>query len=62
MRILFVCRNFHDMAGGIERMATWIMNEMNEKGHQVSLITWDKEDAVPHYEISEKILTLLKRI
>ena len=31
MRILFVCRNFHDMAGGIERMATWIMNEMNEK-------------------------------
>jgi len=44
------------MAGGIERMATWIMNEMNEKGHQVCLITWDKEDAVPHYEISKKIL------
>ena len=62
MRILFVCRNFHDMAGGIERMATWIMNEMNKKGHQVCLITWDKEDAVPHYEISKNILWNISQI
>jgi len=56
MRILFVCRNFHDMAGGIERMATWIMNEMDRRGHQVCLITWDKKDAVSHYEMSKNIL------
>lgn len=56
MRILFVCRSFHDMAGGIERMATWMMNEMNERGHQIGLITWDHEGAAPHYLMSKNIM------
>ena len=39
--ILFACRNFNNMAGGIERMASLIMNEMVKRGHKVDLITWD---------------------
>jgi len=53
--ILFVCRNFHEMAGGIERMATLMMNEMVQRGFRVGLITWDQADAVPHYELDSSV-------
>ncbi len=56
MRILFVCRSFHDMAGGIERMAIWMMNELDARNHQIGLITWDHDDAVSHYFLSKNIL------
>ena len=39
--ILFACRNFNNMAGGVERMASLIMNEMVKRGHKVILLTWD---------------------
>lgn len=43
------------MAGGIERMATLMMNEMVERGFRVGLITWDQADAVPHYDLDHSI-------
>lgn len=43
------------MAGGIERMATLIMNQMVEKGFRVGLITWDSLDAEPHYPINTSV-------
>jgi glycosyltransferase involved in cell wall biosynthesis len=55
MRILFASRNFDRMAGGIERMATWMMNEMDKRGHDIALLTWDNNHAVPHYDISSRI-------
>jgi len=36
-------------------MSTTIMNEMVKRGHDVGLITWDKENAESHYNISGKI-------
>ena len=43
------------MAGGIERMASAIMNEMCKKGHDISLLTWDQGGAKSFYELDENI-------
>lgn len=53
--ILFVCRNFHQMAGGIERMATLIMNQMVQRGFRVGLITWDPSNAEAHYNLDDSV-------
>ena len=43
------------MAGGIERMASAIMNEMISRGHHVSVLTWDEQGAQSFYELDDKI-------
>lgn len=43
------------MAGGVERMATLIMNQMVQRGLRVGLITWDSENAEPHYSLDAAI-------
>lgn len=43
------------MAGGVERMATLIMNQMVQRGLRVGLITWDPENAEPHYSLDPAI-------
>ena len=55
MKILFAARSFDDMAGGVERMSISIMNEMVERGHEVSLFTWDVEGAKTFYAMSNKV-------
>ena len=55
LKILFVCRNFNQMAGGIERVSSLIMNEMIRRGHQVFLLTWDQADSTTHYILNPKI-------
>ena len=55
LKILFVCRNFNQMAGGIERISSLIMNEMINRGHQVILLTWDQTDSTAHYVLDPKI-------
>ena len=47
--ILFACRNFDRMAGGVERIASLLMNEMVNRGNKVVLITWDNSDSISHY-------------
>ena len=54
-RILFVCRNFDSMAGGIERMSTNIMNHLVEQGFNVSLVTWDVSSAKSRYKLHPSI-------
>lgn len=53
--VLFVCRNFHRMAGGVERIATLIMNQMVQRGFRVGLVTWDPADAEPHYRVDPSV-------
>lgn len=55
MKILVVCRAFHNVAGGIERMAGALMNEMARRGHEVSLLTWDRDSPVAFYGLDESI-------
>jgi glycosyltransferase involved in cell wall biosynthesis len=55
MKILFAARSFDNIAGGVERIAISIMNEMIRRGHEVSLVTWDYKEAVAFYPISKKV-------
>lgn len=55
MKILFVCRMFDQVAGGVERMSILLMNALVERGHDVSLFTWDDPDARPFYPMHESI-------
>ncbi len=54
-RILFICRNFNNMAGGVERMSALIMNQMINRGFSVCLITWDLIDSKSHYYLDPSI-------
>ncbi|MEQ9639370.1 MAG: glycosyltransferase family 4 protein [Alphaproteobacteria bacterium] len=56
MRVLFVCRAISNVAGGVERMAVSIMNELVERGHDVSILTWDVGDEPAFYQMDERIV------
>lgn len=51
MKILFVSRLFHDVSGGVERMAIVLMNELHARGHEVELLSWDTADATTFYPL-----------
>lgn len=53
--VLFVCRNFHQMAGGVERMATLIMNDMAKRGFRIGLVTWDLQKSKSYFPIDSSI-------
>lgn len=55
MKIMFVCRSFHNMAGGIERVGTGLMTELVQRGHQVYLLTWDKGKPEAFYDMDPRI-------
>ena len=55
LTILFACRNFDMMAGGVEKMSSLIMNDMVKRGHKVILLTWDNSLSVSHYELNPEI-------
>jgi glycosyltransferase involved in cell wall biosynthesis len=55
MKLLLVCRAFDNVAGGVERIATVLMNEMCRRGHEVSLLTWDRSEAEAFYKFDERI-------
>lgn len=56
MKIIFFCRSFDNMAGGVERASIGIMNAMVARGHQVVLVTWDHQDAKPYFELDPQII------
>lgn len=51
MRIIIACRAIDNMAGGVERQAIALANEMAQRGHQVSLLTLDPQSAEAFYNI-----------
>lgn len=55
MKILFVWRTIDNVAGGVERMITTMMNEMVQRGHEVSLFTWDNKNAQSYYPIDDRV-------
>lgn len=55
MRVMFVCRAFVDVGGGLERMAIAAMNELCQRGHQVSVLTWDRSEGEAFYEMDDRI-------
>lgn len=55
MKILFVSRLFHDVSGGVERMAITLMNELCSRGHAVELLSWDRDDAEAYYPLDKRV-------
>jgi glycosyltransferase involved in cell wall biosynthesis len=55
VRVMFVARAMHNMAGGVERMIVTIMNGLAARGHDISLFSWDKADARAFYEMAPQI-------
>ena len=56
MKVFFSARAIHNMAGGVERMITTIMNAMVQQGYEIELITWDQKGARSFYPMSANIL------
>lgn len=55
MRILIANRLMNNIAGGVEHMATALMNDMTSRGHPCALLTWDYEDGQSYYPMDETI-------
>lgn len=55
MKIFFAYRAFADIAGGVQRIAALMMNEFVQRGHTVSLLTWDKEEHGSFYPLDPSI-------
>ena len=55
MRLMISCRAIDNMAGGVERQAIALANEMARRGHDVSLLTLDHERAEAFYEINDSV-------
>ncbi len=51
MRLMIACRAIDNMAGGVERQAIALANEMVKRGHEVSLLTLDPKGAQAFYDI-----------
>ncbi len=55
MRVLFVARAIHAMAGGVERMIIMLVHAMLERGHQIELFTWDRAGTRAFYPMDPRI-------
>lgn len=55
MHILIACRAIDNMAGGVERQALALCNEMIKRGHQVSLLTLDQAGAKAFYPLDQNV-------
>lgn len=56
MKILFVSRLFHNVSGGVERMAIVLMNELCVRGHAVELLSWDRSAAETYYSLDNRVV------
>lgn len=57
MHVLFACRKFDGVVGGVERMSTTLMNALVARGHHISLLTWDENpQAQAYYHLDDKIV------
>ena len=55
MKILLAARMFDNLAGGLERSASRLLNDMCKRGHDVHLLTWDQAGAECYYPLDDRI-------
>jgi glycosyltransferase involved in cell wall biosynthesis len=58
VKIVFAIKGLDNVAGGAERMLCKISNAMAEKGHDVSVVTFDREKYNSFYPLSKSIKCL----
>lgn len=55
MKILIAYRAIDNIAGGVEKMSTTLMNALCERGHELHFLTLDHKDATSFYPMDERI-------
>jgi glycosyltransferase involved in cell wall biosynthesis len=55
MKILFAIKGLHKNIGGAERVLTVIANHLAERGHDVSVQSFDREKEPSFYPLSDKV-------
>ena len=55
MKILLSWRKVDNVAGGVERFLSRLMNEMAARGHEIVLLTWDRVGATSYYPLDQRI-------
>ena len=55
MRLMFSNRTMSSMVGGVQRMIAAITNELAARGHQVDLLTFDREGTEAVFPISPEV-------
>ncbi|MDO8264190.1 MAG: glycosyltransferase family 4 protein [Gallionella sp.] len=55
MKVIFSSRLFDGIAGGVERMAIAMMNDLTARGHSIELISLDRADATTFYPLDPAV-------
>jgi glycosyltransferase involved in cell wall biosynthesis len=55
MKILFAIKNMNNAKGGAERVLSFVMNGLVNKGYEVSLLTFDERGLDTFYSVDNKI-------
>lgn len=62
MKILFCVKALSTKGGGAERVLTDVANGLVERGHDVSVLTYDKPDSRPFYSLDQRVKRTTMRI
>jgi glycosyltransferase involved in cell wall biosynthesis len=55
MKILFSYRAFDNVACGVQKTMTDLMNDMSIRGHEIHLLTWDNKNAESYFPLRQDI-------
>lgn len=55
MKYLFAIKSLA-VAGGAERVLCTIMNELSERNHEISVVTFDAENQPPFYPVTDRVV------
>ncbi len=51
-----MARSVDNIAGGVERAVSTLMNALSHRGHDIEFLTWDSNSATSFYQLSDKIV------
>ena len=55
MKLLFAIKKLNDLPGGAERVLCMVASELNRRGHDVSVLSFDHVGGTPYYHLSPRI-------
>ena len=55
MKFLFAIKHLASAVGGAERVLCTICSELAERGHEVSILTFDQPDGKPFYRLDDRV-------
>jgi len=62
VKLLFTIKRLEQASGGSERVLAHICSELARRGHDVSVLTWDRVGATPFYRFDSKVRILNREI